>query len=283
MTVFISYNHADKDFVDRLSLRLLNENVKVWRDGYKISAGDSLTARIHDAIEKASFLCIVISDSALASDWGKREIDAGLLRAKNAQNLTIIPLLLKDVKLPEALRDHLWIDFRSDVAGGMKHLLEVIRREQKLTASIAGTTKDEHYFIYYGTEGGWGDGRYDLVLDVVSFDREEDFCILTQVRFRGNDAATADKLRERGIESPKAYILGGCAREFEASPARLQLVADHPARAQFFLTSEDGKLRFDAGAEVKMLGSHRGETVVFNVGSLFSQICATSKIKLAGE
>jgi hypothetical protein len=46
MSVFISYSHADQDFVDSLSLRLLNENIKVWRDEYKLSAGESLTARI---------------------------------------------------------------------------------------------------------------------------------------------------------------------------------------------------------------------------------------------
>ena len=35
MSVFISYSHADQAFVDKLSLRLLNENIKVWRDEYK--------------------------------------------------------------------------------------------------------------------------------------------------------------------------------------------------------------------------------------------------------
>jgi hypothetical protein len=72
MTVFLTYSREDRAFVDRLSIERLNHNVKVWRDEYKLSAGDSLTQRIQSGIEQASFLCVVISDSALASDWVKR-------------------------------------------------------------------------------------------------------------------------------------------------------------------------------------------------------------------
>jgi hypothetical protein len=42
MSVFISYSHADQDFVDRLSLRLLNENIKVWRDSTSSPQGTPL-------------------------------------------------------------------------------------------------------------------------------------------------------------------------------------------------------------------------------------------------
>jgi hypothetical protein len=280
MSVFISYSHADSDFVDRLSLRLLNENVKVWRDEYKLSGGDSLTVRIRDAIEKASFLCVVVSDSALTSDWVKREIEAGLLRESATKGLVIVPLLLKDVPIPEALRDRLWVDFRHDIDEGMERLLNLVRRKYTDKAS-AGTTQDASYFIYYATEDGWVDSRYDLVIDVVSFDREESFCVLTQIRFRGNEAATQDKLTEWNIGSLKTYkeyVLRECAREFDAHPARITVRADRPARGRFFIESNDGKLRFEAHQEIKMLGANRGETTVFNFGALFRQICAASGI-----
>jgi hypothetical protein len=275
MSVFISYSHADQEFVDKLSLRLLNENIKVWRDEYKLSGGDSLTVRIGAAIEQASFLCVVISDSALSSTWVDREIQAGLLRESKSASLVIIPLLLKDVLIPEPLRDRLWIDFRKDIEAGMARLLAVVRREGAAD-SVAGTTEDASYLFYYGTEGGWVDGRYDLAVDVVSVDHEERFCLLTQIRFRGNDAATAEGMRKRDINSYKTYILRACAREFEARPARAEVRPDRPARGKFFIESEDGALRFDARTEVKMLGAHRGETVVFNIGALFAQICAAS-------
>jgi hypothetical protein len=277
MSVFISYSHADQDFVDRLSLRLLNENIKVWRDEYKLSAGDSLTARIKDAIERASFLCVVISDSALASEWVRREIEVGLLREADSYRLTIIPLLLKDVEIPEPLKDRLWVDFRRDIAAGLTQLVGLLRRHYAVDDS-SGTIEDADYFLYYGSEEGWVDGRYYLALDVVSFDREERFCLLTQVTFRGNDAATAEGLKARDIQSCRTYILRACSRAFAADPARVEVSAARSTRATFFIESEDGRLRFDARAEVKMLGAHRAETVVFNIGALFSQIAANSGI-----
>jgi hypothetical protein len=278
MSVFISYSHADQAFVDTLSLRLLNDNVKVWRDEYKLLAGDSLTVRIGVAIEQAGFLCVVISDGALASTWVDREIRAGLLREIESHRIIIIPLLLKDVAIPESLRDRLWIDCRQDIEAGITKLLTVVRAKGAAD-SLAGTTEDARYFFYYGTEGGWVEGRYDLALDVVSLDREERFCLITHCQFRGNEAATEDGLRKRELSSFKAYILRACARAFESDPARLQVRPDKPGRANFCIASEDGELRFDARAEVKMLGAHRGETVVFNIGALFAQISIASGLE----
>jgi hypothetical protein len=162
----------------------------------------------------------------------------------------------------------------------MEQLLNVVRRKYMVDQRVEGTLDDASYIIYYGTEDGWVDGRYDLVVDVVSFDREERFCILTQLRFRGNEAATEVKLRDRGIGSVRAYVLRACVRECSANPMRVQIRADHPARGKFFIESEDGDLRFEARVEVKMLGTHRGETVVFNFGALFSQICSASGISM---
>jgi hypothetical protein len=216
----------------------------------------------------------------LTSDWVKREIEAGLLRESATKGLVIVPLLLKDVPIPEALRDRLWVDFRHDIDEGMERLLNLVRRKYTDKAS-AGTTQDASYFIYYATEDGWVDSRYDLVIDVVSFDREESFCVLTQIRFRGNEAATQDKLTEWNIGSLKTYkeyVLRECAREFDAHPARITVRADRPARGRFFIESNDGKLRFEAHQEIKMLGANRGETTVFNFGALFRQICAASGI-----
>ena len=196
--------------------------------------------------------------------------------------LVIIPLLLKDVPIPEPLQDRLWIDFCQDIEAGMARLLNVVR-SKGAADSVAGTTEDASYFFYYGAEDGWVDGRYDLALDVVSLDREERFCLLTQVQFRGNEAATEEGLRKRDIGSCRTYILRACAREFEASPARVQVRSDQPARGKFFIESEDCELRFDAHTEVKMLGAHRGETVVFNIGALFAQICAASGLDVSKD
>ena len=281
MTVFISYSHRDRAFVDRLSLELLNHNVKLWRDEYQMSAGDSLTVRIRDAIDRASFLCVAVSDRSIVSEWVRREIEAGLLRASAEVGLTIIPLLLEDCELPEPLQDYIAVDFRNTFDEGMAELLGVVRRRYDVDGST-GSTETDNYFFYYSTEEGWVHGRYDLEIDVVSLDREEQFCILSTIRIRGNEAATEAGFRERKIDSGLSHILRACAQEFRESPARVKVSVKKPTAGSFSIESDSG-LRFDAQMRVRMLGTHRGETVVFNFGALFEQICATAGLDIAKQ
>lgn len=281
MTVFISYSREDQAFVDRLSIELLNHNVKVWRDEYKLSAGDSLTQRIHSGIDQASFLCVVISDSALASEWVKKEIAAGLLREQERSGFTIVPLLIEPVSVPEPLRDYLWIDFTQGYDAGIRRLLALLERKYAAEGS-GGAAEDEDYFLFWGTEEGYVDEQYDLLIEIVSLDREERFCILTRVQFRGNEEATEEGFRSRQIDRPKDYLFQMLAAEFAENPARVQVHADKPARATFSVTSEDGALEFTVRAEVKMLGASEGVSTVFNFGALFNQIAPTANRDLTG-
>jgi len=275
MAVFISYSRNDQAFVDKLSIDLLNHNVKVWRDEYKLSAGDSLTARIGKGIDQASVLCVVLSDSALASKWVRQEVEAGLLREREKSGFTIVPLLVQHVPVPEALKDYMWIDFTQHYEEAIGKLLALLERKID-DGGNGGLVVGEDYFNFWGTEQGYTEGRYDLLIEVVSFDKEEQFCIVTRVQIRGNEAATEDSFRERGIDSPKAYLIDALAENFAENPARVQVRINKPAHATFPIESEDGKLQFTAVAEVKMLGASEGVTTVFNFGGLFKQIKLTA-------
>jgi hypothetical protein len=273
MTVFISYSRKDEELVDRLSIELLKHDVKLWRDEYKLSGGDSLTQQIGDAICRSSFLCVALSDQAIASEWVKKEIAAGLLQAKERVGFTIVPLRIADIELPEPLQDYLYIDFTKSFEEGSRRLLNLIKRKHP---DDGGFADDADYFLFWSTEGGYVGERYDLLLEVVSVDREERFCIITRIRVRGNESATKEGFQARGIDSPKAYLLQALADEFTEQPARVSLQSAKPANASFRIKSGDGELEFEALAEVKILGASEGVTVLFNVGALLSQIMSTS-------
>ena len=49
--VFISHSHQDKPFARRLATDLAQASTDVWIDEVEIKIGDSLIARIQDAIE----------------------------------------------------------------------------------------------------------------------------------------------------------------------------------------------------------------------------------------
>ena len=61
MPVFISYSHADKEFVDKLAIELIKRNVHIWLDRWEIQVGDSLLSKVQEAITGASALLVVLS------------------------------------------------------------------------------------------------------------------------------------------------------------------------------------------------------------------------------
>jgi hypothetical protein len=141
-------------------------------------------------------------------------------------------------------------------------------------AVAAGAIEKDNILTFWATEGGYVEGRYDLLLDFVSLDHEEDFCIVSRIRIRGNEAATEEGFQARGIAAPKVYLLRALTAEFAVRPAVVSLRSTKPANVSFSVVSEDGELALKALAEVKMLGAREGVTANFNVGALFGQIVA---------
>jgi len=81
-SVFISYTHSDRRFVERLAgdLRLLG--CEVWLDEWKVRVGDSLLKEVGNAITYAKWMVIVISPAAMASEWVNTELRTGLARGR---------------------------------------------------------------------------------------------------------------------------------------------------------------------------------------------------------
>ena len=80
MPIFISYSHKDKKFVDKLAMQLVRRNVNVWLDRWELSVGDSLVERVQEAVDGASALLVILSNASTASEWCKKELEAGFLR-----------------------------------------------------------------------------------------------------------------------------------------------------------------------------------------------------------
>ena len=189
MSVFISYNHQDSEFVDKLAMSLISHNVKVWKDEWQISVGDSIINKIQDGLEGASYICVVFSNNSIRSEWVKREINAGLLKEIEDKKITILPVVIDDCKIPLLLRDKLYADFRGNFDTGLKKLLAVLKKKYNIDNS-GRITDGLDYYIDYLIEQGTLNNRFFMSIDVISFDREEDFSILTKMEFSGNEFVT---------------------------------------------------------------------------------------------
>jgi hypothetical protein len=274
MTVFISYNHKDDEFAERLALELVRHNIKVWKDSWRIGVGDSLIQTVQDGLEGARFFCVIFSKNSLRSEWVKREITAALLREIENRKVMLLPIVIDDCKLPLLIRDKLYADFRNNFEDGLKEILAVIVPHYR-TQSSGRASSDDHYYIDYSCFTEILDELIVCEIDVISFDLEETYSILTQFRFEGTEKVNLESLGVNSVSEVTDLILKTCISEFSESPARISLSPGIKNVAHFTLHDEEGSLLFKTRSTVKIVGDMHKGAVLFNVGALFSQINAT--------
>lgn len=280
MSVFISYSSDDADFVDRLSTKLIKNNIKVWKDKWKISIGDSLINKILDGIEGASYLCVVISNNSLRSEWVGTEIKAALSKEKDGKHIIILPILLEDCEIPLLLKDKLYVDFREDFDAGFKKILSVVSKKYNIhDAGRIYKTKESDYFFDYAIDNGYIDDKFYMNIDIVSFDKEEDFSILTQINFLGNEHSKKVHFELKEGESVKTILLRICALEFNANPAHVKITGNNVVGGKFTLHDIKNNPIVDVSIKIKRLGFISG-SLVFNVGALFAQLCVGCGINI---
>jgi hypothetical protein len=271
MSVFISYNHEDREFADRLALELVRHDIKVWKDSWRVGVGDSLIQKVQDGLEGARFFCIIFSKNSLNSEWVRREITAALLREIEDRKVMILPILIDDVKLPLLIRDKLYADFRDDFQSGLSKLLAVLSPYYR-TQSLGRASPHDKYYIDFAYNTEIVDNRPVCEIDVISFDLEEPYSIFTNIRFEGTEDTTLRRLGVPSVSGITDIIFDACIEEFSKSPGRVALSPGTKFEAQFTLHDENGLVLFNAFTTVKILGNMHKGAVVFNLGALFSQI-----------
>jgi hypothetical protein len=186
----------------------------------------------------------------------------------------LLPIVIDDCQLPLLVRDKLYADFRNDFDDGMKKLLAVISPYYR-TQSSGRVSSDDQYYIDYNCIAEMVDERIVCEIDVVSFDLEEPYSILTQFRFEGTDVASLESLELESVSETIDLILKTCVDKFSEKPARTVVSPGKKNVANFTLYNDKGSVLFHAHSTVKIVGNMRKGAVLFNIGALFSQIEST--------
>jgi hypothetical protein len=271
MSVFITYNHKDKEFAERLALELVRRDIKVWKDSWRIGVGDSLVQKIQQGLEDVRFFCVIFSRNSLQSEWVKRELTAALLREIEDRKAMILPVVIDDSKLPLFVRDKFYADFRGDFDDALAELLAVLLPHYR-TEHLGRVAPEDHYYFDYSGVTQVVDGKPLCEIDIVSHDREETYSILTQIRFEGTQDATLEALRLESTAQVTDLIFSSCIAEFSQMPARVRVSPGKKTATDFSLHAPDGTLLFNALLTVKIVGDMHKGAVVLNVGAMFSQI-----------
>src|SRR4051812_21535584 len=101
--LFLSHSSKDGSWVVQLAQDLNLCGVDVWLDAWELRVGDDLHERIADAVDKSSFVGVVITEHFQQSKWIQGEVHQALSREKAGNRTVVLPLLADDVQIPPVL------------------------------------------------------------------------------------------------------------------------------------------------------------------------------------
>jgi len=93
---FISYNHKDQEFAQRLYSRLRDAGMRVWFAPESVEGGKYLVNQVDQAIETHDRLLLVLSENSLRSNWVEREIRKAREVERKADRRKLFPIRLTD-------------------------------------------------------------------------------------------------------------------------------------------------------------------------------------------
>ena len=132
--VFISYSRRDADVVESIVSQLEAEGIEAWIDREAIKPGKQWRKQIVEAIDTADAFVLHLSPDSGASDNVLKELNL----AEEALEPFILPIMLKDMKIPDTMRYQLagtqFIAYFLDPKRGVKDLVAEIKKRKNATA-----------------------------------------------------------------------------------------------------------------------------------------------------
>lgn len=107
--VFVSHASEDKQrFVIPFATALRARGINAWVDRWEMLPGDSLVDKIfEEGLKEAAAVVIVLSKVSVAKPWVREELNTAVVK-RIQKGTKIIPVVLEDCDVPEALQSLLW-------------------------------------------------------------------------------------------------------------------------------------------------------------------------------
>lgn len=132
--VFISYSRRDSETVESIVTQLEAEGIDVWLDREDIKPGQQWRKQIVEAIDTAEAFVLNLSPDSGASDNVLKELNL----AEEALEPFILPIMLKEMKIPDTMRYQLagtqFIAYFLDSKRGVQDLIAEIKKRRSATA-----------------------------------------------------------------------------------------------------------------------------------------------------
>jgi TIR domain len=270
MTVFISYSHHDKAFAEQLTTGFVAANVKVWRDTMRIREGDRLEPAILDAIRAAKLIVVLISTQSAKSSWVTRETEFALDRERQGL-IEVVPVVVEHGAGLTLLNDRLTLDGGEGPASIVRTLVDRALAAASPSAAGQRVSDDARCYTHHNRQiGQLPDGRAIIQLDIVSFDLDAPYSILTQFTFVTKEPV--DDIPDDEARALSNRVMQDCAESFDADEWRIKLHRDATKEFTFTVVDAQSGWTFTVEGRALRLGRADRGNVLFNVGALFRLI-----------
>jgi len=142
MTTFISYSRVNSDFAVNIAKDLRSAGFDIWLDQFDIPTGARWDDELEKALDDCSIFLIILSPESSKSQNVRDEIGYAIDAGKH-----ILPVLIKNCKIPLRLRRFQFVDFTDDSykesLDQIKHLLGNTNELQKGDKDADGIDDDE--------------------------------------------------------------------------------------------------------------------------------------------
>jgi hypothetical protein len=131
--VFVSYAHADADFVEGLTRRFAADKIEYWCDAKDLLVGEVIDEAISRGIQANALFLVVLTPTSINSSWVSRELDEAAHEAAEGRKV-ILPVLAKGLAascMPARIRRFRCADFNEDALRGYELLLASMREHAR--------------------------------------------------------------------------------------------------------------------------------------------------------
>ena len=272
MPIFISYSHADKTFVDKLATHLVKHDAHVWVDTWELNVGDSILNRVQEAIQESSALLIVLSKASVASEWCKKELNAGLMRELDEKKVIVLPVLVEDCEIPVFLREKMYADFRKNYDAGLKALVEAVARVTKIDQ---GRLKMGESQVDWSETWGYADDGLFHIDFTLSESGPWRFTLLTEISITCDEGATKTyrQYEEQGLGWFGRSAITECLCEFAAKEKIEMVLTDqHPQIRKVQLADPKRNLAYRVLIRCRRMGEDNGKDQLVRISNYIEMI-----------
>src|SRR5580658_9775222 len=170
----------------------------LWMSGWELNVGDSILNRVQEAIQSSSALLIILSKASVASEWCKKELNAGLMRELDEKKVIILPVLVEDCEIPVFLREKLYADFRKRFDTGLKALVEAVAKVTKIDQGRLEMGRSQ---IDWSETWGYLDKSFQTDYTFSESSPDWPFTLLTEISVSCDEGATRryEQYKEQGL------------------------------------------------------------------------------------